>query len=1102
MQVLAASPHPPRAATASRWWACVVLGLAGCSGSSGGADGSGVAGPFRVSGTNVAPSAVWELNRAIEITFDRDLDFSSVSSNTIQVRSDTGVPAVGTFSLAVMDTDGDGTPESVDARRLVFTPTCPTNPDLSDAGLQPGGVSYVLEIPGRSSGAANVVRARDGRALEEGFTTNFETPLSSLPSELFRDPLAGPALPVLRPTGSQWTAATRFETGDGAVSVYVEFDLESQTPQLSQPGFEAPLNPYHDDAQRLSLVIEFDQPISPAAANLARLGLEVLEDGGSWRAITTRVDLEANCRPFVGAGSATMAGTGARVRLEAFGVFPRAGRLRAVVRSGFQDLVGEALGSSLVDFAEIPVRSLDYASLQPRDAAADELLESFDLGGPELPAFEDDSALTPYPRADWGGGMLRSSTGFDGTGGPGGDFDWIVPTGAQLIVDTDQSEIVGGPGGVPTAVQLVQGGVFQVRDWTLEEGATLRVQGSRPLVVKATGDVTLRGELILDGFAAKNVGGLGGANLPALGGAGAAGGGRGGDGSHVLTTSTPRGGAGFGPHPALGAQDGGQGGESGFALEEPPHGKDARRPGGGGGGRFARDQGVFFAEDGYDGHPAGRGGVTGLSPARGGASGRGPFIDGDPENDYFGLRAIVDAEGNVVAFQRGELPSLWGGYGGGAGGDASPFDEFPSPSWFPTSDEKGGGGGGGAGALRILALGRIVIAPSALVRGRGGKGAIGENTAFHDHVGGSGGSGSGGHLVLESAREIDFTDGDPDAPSRFALEARGGPTIVGEKDSENGPVPCGISHGGQGGPGVIQLHVPESTAAPGSDPSTTNLVVPRAALLAADPLAELCNPAPVVLLPSVASRSRARSTWIPLGSASEPAGSVPLAFFFDGVAPDGSVATEDERVKELAPLGEPTAFGAGAELEPDGTTLRLMGGALQAFAGTNDLYLRSPLLLRGFFVRIEAEGLAGFRRSFDVLGANYDDERRILRLELALSEGGTALDFVEQAGALASPTVSLIPRFFRVTTGGQRDLIGPDAYVRIQFQGASEDELGRPGDVLVDWTADPSAFEALTSGTLRFVRFRVDFELDRNDAGNTAAALPLTLEFLRLPFRY
>ncbi|HRI53479.1 MAG TPA: hypothetical protein PLW65_25210, partial [Pseudomonadota bacterium] len=148
----------------------------------------------------------------------------------------------------------------------------------------------------------------------------------------------------------------------------------------------------------------------------------------------------------------------------------------------------------------------------------------------------------------------------------------------------------------------------------------IRVQGPNPMRINATGDVRLEGLLDLGGFSAKDVATLNTGNQIEIGGAGAAGGGKGGNASEVTTSSTPRGGRGDGPFRS--GPLGGEGGETAFSNDRSANGKDTRRPGGGGGGRFAKNYSGTVtpnalsveAKPGNDGHPSGTGAVTGSRP--------------------------------------------------------------------------------------------------------------------------------------------------------------------------------------------------------------------------------------------------------------------------------------------------------------------------------------------------------------------------------------------------------------------------------------------------------------------------------------------------------
>ena len=414
---------------------------------------------------------------------------------------------------------------------------------------------------------------------------------------------------------------------------------------------------------------------------------------------------------------------------------------------------------------------------------------------------------------------LEANSCFDASGGPSGNFDWVIASGDTFILDTQRAFIVGGPNGVPITVQEVDDGVVRVRDLVIEPGGELRAQGPNPVRILASRNVFVRGRIDVSGFNGRDVLTVNTGNIPEVGGPGGPGAGRGGIGNPVVTGHSLRGGNGHGP---LGAADrGGQGGETGVARAS--LGKDARRPGGGAGGRFARDQGPgLVAEFGANGSQQSRGAETSLMPSMGGHTRPGAFTDEDATNDFFGEAPILGPGGVLLGRQRGELSRLLAGYGGGAGGNASPL--FPNPNWTPASDEKGGGGGGGGGALHVQALGRIVFGATGEIRSNGGRGGLGENVLALDHIGGSGGSGSGGHVVLESATWIDFTDGGANllAAPRDWLSARGGPRVVGTPT----PAAPGASNGGAGGPGVVQLHVPDPSLPPGPSPLQSQIIVP------------------------------------------------------------------------------------------------------------------------------------------------------------------------------------------------------------------------------------------------------------------------------------
>lgn len=1038
--------------------------VAACSGGSGGGSADG----FQLTGISLQEGQVIKVNQEIVFTFNQDVDFSSVSLNTISIQSMANVPATGTFFRR-------------SSNQIVFQPNCPSTDGLTDTGLMPGAVEYEIRVLGRSSGAGNTVRSSTGAFMAVTQVVNFVTASSG--TAAFLDTAAGPPVPVLQAAGTSTpTDATYLEVGGrSGTRFYFKRGIVPAT-------FDCPLNLYSNPATRIAIVIAFNQAIVPSSDNLQFLQLE-FQEGLDWIPLETRVSLEANCTE-----------TGARVRLEPVGVLPRGSLLRAVVRTGLLDLVGDPTLAPEETFAVVPTAVGEVASLTPPDLQSDEFHESFDFGGSSPLSFQDTNTLSELPTAAWAGGRLTAAFDFGGSGGPGGAFDWLVRDGDRLILDTDGGAILAADG---VTAQVINGGIVDVRNLTIEANGTVRVQGTKPLQINASGTVIIRGTLDLSGFAARDVDRINSGDEPEFGGKGGPGGGDGGNANEVVTNSTARGSFGQGPAGTVNA--GGQGGETGWAPASAS--KDARRPGGGGGGRFALDQGTgLSAENGLAGSLDATGAVSNLKPPAGGLADQGPFVDGNLENDFFGTRA-VGMPGNVTLSIRGELARLWGGHGGGGGGNADPASMFPTPSWTRSSDEKGGAGGGGGGVLLIRSLGPIRFGAVGRILANGGKGALGENVQQQDHVGGNGGSGSGGHIVLETASFIDFTDGGVavGVAARDWISALGGPRVTGTA------TPAGaVSHGGAGGPGVIQLHVPNSLTQPANMSDSSNIVVPTAAL-GASPIDAVTSPAAKVLIPRFGAQSRARSRWISIGGADrKPNGLIsPPQFLFRGLdtsggSDGGKILVSGSSVPELPPILD-EALEANPNISLSGRlTLRIRGGSLDAFDSiavgsiSNDLYLRTPALMEDFILRLSAAMNA---LDFRVSAATYlegsaapgDEELRLT----VVDEGIDLQDFLDANDGVR---YQLIPRFFRVTTAGMPDTVSSNSFVRVLFQAAKDDGNGLPDEIspLVDWTGDISAFNSVNE--LQFFRFEVEFELNQAGGAVPSDTQPISLDFLRIPF--
>ena len=1061
-----------------------ALFVAGCGGGGGGgggtAPGSQVS-TFEIETISVQENDTWQINRPIEFTFSKPVDFSTVNLNTIRFQDAGGLPASGEFFLKeTADPDMAG-------RVVVFQPTCPTLDDFSDAGFQPGGVGYQIQVLGATSGALTVASLEaDADFVQTSITRNFVTPSTLTSQALFLDTVVGPPAPVVRPAGSSDLDATYLELAeDDANRVYFEFDAANQT--FTQPA-DQPINLFSDISSHLAFVVEINQPVNPSSTNInsGAIYLEFETSPGSWEPVATDVLLERNCTQ-----------TGATVRLTPIGILPQQSRVRAVISPAFEDLTGDRNLLPIDGFAIITSETVNFASLPEPEISGDEIREDFNVGGTQIGSLEDSITPLDVPRAAWSNGILEATFEFEGTGGPGGNFDFFVPADVTIVIDTTADTIFGGPNALPSdfftaaetldnadnsnnASQTIINGVINCRNFGIAPGGILQVQGPNPLVIQCTGKAVIRGTLAADGSNALNVATLNTGNQPEPGAAGQGGGGSGGDGSFLTTTSTPKGGDGAGAYeiPNLG----GRGGESGYATG----GKNNRRPGGGGGGTFANGDkssegsGLgLVAENGHNGNVNSNSAITFTKPALGGAFGPGPFLDENPDNDFLGT-AIDPNTGELIV---GELQTVWAGAGGGGGGDAIPANQFPHPSWGPGTDEKGSGGGGGAGGIRIQALERIRIAGQGEIRCEGGRGGSGENTIFNDRIGGGSGGGSGGHIILETST-LDFT-----GSSAQCLSAPGGKHGNGANETSNS-----TNAGGDGGPGVIQIHVP--------DPDV-DIVLPGVTL------ATRARPDAITLLPIFGPRSRALSEWIPLGGATvDPGGLASLVDFAFGGTDTTTGLVQDLDANELVDDLASILGGAGVDTDPsdgsdvvpyitaDGRSLVVDATSL-AGAGFNDVYLRNPALVRNFALVLSRTGDPNTNQRFVVEAASYDEATGEMTLTI-----GTLVPDLFSFPSGGGVDFSVLPRFFEVETSGTTDSLPSTASVTITFEGAEIDANGDPvtDTLLVESTADAND---LNVAGVAFFRFTVDFDINTDPMAQLSANSPRPgLRFLRVPIRF
>lgn len=233
---------------------------------------------------------------------------------------------------------------------------------------------------------------------------------------------------------------------------------------------------------------------------------------------------------------------------------------------------------------------------------------------------------------------------------------------------------------VSTQVQLPENGIFNFTTVNIPSGVTVtfrRNTANTPVIILATGNVTIAGAIDVSGSASTPAGAAGDGNLgddgvPGRGGPGGQDGGRGGPSGAGAAT---RGGNGLGPG----------GGSAGLLTGGNDVGCGGTLSTGGGGGGFGA-----------------------------GGGNAGAFANGNPTYSRGG-----------AAYGTSQLLPLIGGSGGGGGGGNSGFG--------------GSGGGGGGGALLIASSGTINITGSIVARG-GASGAVSGASSGGTGGGGSGGA--------------------------------------------------------------------------------------------------------------------------------------------------------------------------------------------------------------------------------------------------------------------------------------------------------------------------------------------------------------------------
>jgi hypothetical protein len=336
--------------------------------------------------------------------------------------------------------------------------------------------------------------------------------------------------------------------------------------------------------------------------------------------------------------------------------------------------------------------------------------------------------------------------------------DTSVAWSADVAIDTTTLRISGpGVDGMPDLVFVTSPhaphappgpelAILYLADWTVAEGVTVRVTGSRPLVVIASGNIELRG--VIDAGAHGLVSGPGGAAAGLGQGAGQS-------GVHVDDFLDP-GGGGAG-HATEGAR-GGHGCEAGCA--------DVAVATGGPGGPAYGDPIVSVLTGGSGGGLGAAGGSLACPPGVGGAGGGAVQLYAVGTITVAASGGIsVGGAGGAGGFAVGCSDS--GGGGGGSGGVVYLQARAIELAGVLAANGGGGGSDGGSSAEGVAgadgALGAVpapggVPPDGASVGGAGAAGAAapGPGPDVDGNLNGGGGGGAVGHVVLHCS---DFAGG-------------------------------------------------------------------------------------------------------------------------------------------------------------------------------------------------------------------------------------------------------------------------------------------------------------------------------------------------------
>ncbi len=497
------------------------------------------AGSFQVESINMNEGDVWALNRPIVITFNHPVDPNSLSFSSIMIRPlDTAVqgrPVTGTFELR----------SNTGGKVIVFRPTCPTDVANSNGAFVPGGYNYEIALPTQDSFGNSVLRDQAGHPLSVGLTRQFRTPIDPV-EPLFLDTTIGPP---------------RFAT-------------------VNPTSFPDGLNLFSD--QDGVIEIRFNQSVNASSANLNTDRVYVLYSDGEIGSGNENSFTSTNKVPGQLILIDNCTAQGALVYFQVAGILPPNRNLVVRVSSDFEDLAGETNSQVLSSATHATPTLTAYYNSDPSWSESDETVDEVFEDFASSTVLDADAALA-FPDADFSIGDITASFEFPGQP-PAAEHDFVLSAFSSLELDTTGTVSFQDSNG--RNFTMVDG-VLEVDDFTIEENAVVTSRGDNPLVIYATGTVSILGVLDVSGQSALTPQALGQPTVPEPGAEGGPGGGDGGIASAETEMETFRAGSGQG---AFNTGLGGGGGEGCVNWSEDGSMKNDGKSliaAGGAGGQFA-----------------------------------------------------------------------------------------------------------------------------------------------------------------------------------------------------------------------------------------------------------------------------------------------------------------------------------------------------------------------------------------------------------------------------------------------------------------------------------------------------------------------------------